>query len=816
MKKKSTILHMTAAFCAAAVMTMSHTPILQVLGETVSHTKDQASSYVVADWKFNQKNSSGSLENNDLTIEDQSGNDNDLRLVTSSNGAKAADFLSFEDHSITGKDGSIRFNGLKPEQNEEMSSLSGTEKEEYVKNTLEYAYFETVDGAEVNTEKFEDGYTIELVYMLPSDFNASDAWMNILSREGSGAQLGSGQWDYEGHHGTMQVNISNCKEIQYMTQNAANSKFNSTVWSLAMDNGGAWYHIVITCDGNGDEIKAYLNSGEGFRNYTGGGMDGMYAAQDSGKFRIGATISDHTYQWADSETTDMLTKLLRGNLQEVRISEGELDQSQWLYSDTSEYTSAIGNNNQFQLKNPDNYTFGFLPDTQNTIKFTPEVSNAATEWLVKNGASIGLKGLVHEGDLVENWDDPVQWENTQNAFMPLVDAGIPFLALPGNHDSDGSHFDSYNANFGMDSEYAQKTQGDVVYENGDGRHIANYRLVNGGSYQYLLLQLPYDPTDEEFAWMESVLQKYANTPTIISSHNIFSCSDSSPDVVTLNEVGDKFWSIAKKYDSVFMMTAGHNHGSGFIDLTNDAGNPVIGMLVDYQFSYNGGNAWYRFAEMDETNNKIYFQTFSPYEASRTAEEKTSAFDVNFLTGAGNEKTYDFNFSERFDFAKPESVKITSLPDKLTYEIGEAADYTGLQVEAVTAEGARSVDLADCDITGFDSSVSGKKTITVTYCGVSASFTITVKEKAQNPDESKPGESKPEESQPDGDMQNPDSSQPEENTPSQTNPDDTDKGKNPSTGENSLVPVYIALAVLTGGWAVYLLYRKKSIHSSDEE
>ena len=798
MKNKNNLLRRVASLCALSVAVVSSGAALQV-----SANSGETPSYVVADWKFNQDSSTGSLDDNSLIVEDQSGNNNDLQLVTSANGAKATDFLSFENNSITGEGSSIRFNGLKPEQEEQMSNLSGTEKEDYVKNDLEYAYFQTVDGAAINTDSFENGYTIELVYMLPSDFNASDAWMNILAREGSGAQLGSGQWDYEGHHGTMQINISNCKEIQYMTQNAANNKFNSTVWSLSMDNGGAWYHIVITCDENGDAIKAYLNSGEGFRNFTDGGMDGMFAAQDSGKFRIGATISNHTYQWADSATTDMLTKLLRGNLQEVRISEGELDQSQWLYSDTSEYTSQIGNNEEYQLKNPENYTIGFFPDTQNTIKFTPEVSNMATNWLVENGNSIGLRGLVHLGDLVENWDAEDQWQNARTAFTPLVEAGIPFVTLPGNHDTDGSTFNDYIDHFGADSEFAQKTQGEVVFENGDGRHVANYRFIDGRSYEYLLIQLPYDPNDAEFEWMEQVLQQYPNTPTIISSHNIFSCSDSSPDEVTLNEVGDRFWNIAKKYDSVFMMAAGHNHGSGFIDLVNDAGHPVIGMLVDYQFSYNGGNAWYRFAEMDEINNKIYFRTFSPYEASRTDEEKTSAFDVNFLTGAGNEKTYDFNFAERFAFATPESVSITRLPDKLVYNIGDEADFSGMEVTVQTADGSRVVDLADCTVTGFDSTTSGEKTITVTYCGVSATFTITVNEEEQT------GPSD-EEQNPGSDVSTPDDSQnqdtPDDNTSS------TQKPENPYTGDSAVSPAILVVLAAVGGCAAVLFGKKKSFHS----
>ena len=133
---------------------------------------------------------------------------------------------------------------------------------------------------------------------------------------------------------------------------------------------------------------------------------------------------------------------------------------------------------------------------------------------------------------------------------------------------------------------------------------------------------------------------------------------------------------------MFLITAGHNHGSGFIDLTNDYGNPVIGMLVDYQFSYNGGNAWYRFVEMDEGQNEIHFSTFSPYEASRTEEEKTGYFDLNFMTGSGNERTYDFDFADRFGFAI-NAISVSG-PEKTVYRVGDELDLSGMTVTAPRA------------------------------------------------------------------------------------------------------------------------------------
>ena len=734
-QKRKNLKAALAMFAAAAMLGGAALAALPAYAMAAEQAEGTAEAPVVyADWKFDGASSTGSLGDNTLKVKDASGNGNDLELVVSANGAKASDFLSFESASMTGDAaaGSMKFKGLKEDDLEQLDNLTGEERENYILNDLGYAYLRTVDGAPINSQKFEDGYTIEIVFMMPEDYDASDAWMNILAREGSGANLGSGQWDYEGHHGTMQVNISNCKEIQYMTQNAANSKFNSTLWGLSMDNGGAWYHIAITCDAEGDALRAYTNSGESFRNYTGGGMDGMYASEeqpDGGKFRIGAVISDASYRWCDSsEGNDLLTKLLRGNIQEIRISEGELSQDSWLL-DPAEHVGTFGNNNPYGLKNAGNYTFAFLPDTQNTIKFTPEVSEAATRWMTENREDVGLRATVHVGDLVENWDSPEQWQSAQKAFLPLAEAGIPSAYVPGNHDINSNTAEVYRTYFGEDSDYADAVaEGgfDVVFEPADGasRGAGSYMFVEGGSYTYLFVQMMYEPNDDELDWLDAVLSQYSAYPTVITSHNIFSCSDSKPDECDLNEQGERIWSVARRHDNVFMLTAGHNHGSGFIDLENDFGNPVIGMLVDYQFSYNGGNAWYRFMEMDESADKIYFSTFSPYEASREESEKTGYFDLNFMTGIGNERTYDFDFSERFSFQNTVALSL-SAPAKTVYRTGETLDLTGLEVTAISPSLARSV--SGYTVSAPDMSAPGMKTVTVTYGGRTASFNIYVEE-----------------------------------------------------------------------------------------
>jgi len=74
------------------------------------------------------------------------------------------------------------------------------------------------------------------------------------------------------------------------------------------------------------------------------------------------------------------------------------------------------------------------------------------------------------------------------------------------------------------------------------------------------------------------------------------------------------------------------------------------------------------------------------------------------------------------------IAVTTPPNKVEYEIGEALDLTGLVVTATFSDGSTSVVNAnDFTVTGFDSSAEGEITLTVTYNGKSATFTVTIVE-----------------------------------------------------------------------------------------
>lgn len=95
------------------------------------------------------------------------------------------------------------------------------------------------------------------------------------------------------------------------------------------------------------------------------------------------------------------------------------------------------------------------------------------------------------------------------------------------------------------------------------------------------------------------------------------------------------------------------------------------------------------------------------------------------------------------------IRITSFPSKVYYKIGETFDPSGLTVAKVRQDGTEK-EITDYDISGFDSSTAGSKTITVSYNvtvnGVtrfvgSDNFKIRVTNDGKNPfDDSSSGDS----------------------------------------------------------------------------
>ena len=593
---------------AAAELRFVASELYNAASETIQKVRE--SQYVEADWVFSPDQTYGTIADGTLKIIDQSGHGNDLKMQTYGEG-DWEEYISFSKDSMTGESGSMVFDG-------DSTNKTGAD-------------FITVDDAPINDNEFRKGYTLEFIYYFPEDWTAADQWMSLMGRQGSGGG------NPETEQGTMYASISNCKEIQFITGNADGShRMSSAAWSVTMDEGGVWYHIAIVSDGH--EIATYVNGCEAFRDYVSDEMVGMYADPEDGRFRVGSS-------WWDG-----IDKFLQGSLQEIRISSQALEKADWLVPNPEDYVGEFGSNETYALRDEDNYNIVLIPDTQNCVEFCGEeggVMDTAVKELINIVGDLNVIGVVGLGDIVDD-NNVEQYATARRIFYQLPEAGVKTLLQPGNHDGWMSS-GSYSQTFGAGSDWAEKLTNDYLttYD------WSGCMFVQGGDRIYMIMSIAneggktsWNGNNRELNWFKSMLEKYQNIPTIVTTHDVQNCSDTEPSAIKLSSQGQKLWDLVRGYDQVFMMVGGHSHGSGVEILKNDNGKDVISILTDFQFSYNGGNGWFRFLEFDEDANKIYYSVYSLYAASLDEDEKTF-FDVNFLTGEGNEGEIDWNFEERF-------------------------------------------------------------------------------------------------------------------------------------------------------------------------
>ena len=82
----------------------------------------------------------------------------------------------------------------------------------------------------------------------------------------------------------------------------------------------------------------------------------------------------------------------------------------------------------------------------------------------------------------------------------------------------------------------------------------------------------------------------------------------------------------------------------------------------------------------------------------------------------------------YDYTSPvtiSSISIQSKPTKTVYTVGEKFDASGLKIKVTMSDGTAKTITSGFTLSNPDMSTAGTKTVTVTYSGKTASFTITV-------------------------------------------------------------------------------------------
>ncbi|WP_020135542.1 LamG-like jellyroll fold domain-containing protein [Streptomyces sp. 351MFTsu5.1] len=157
------------------------------------------------------------------TVHDLSGRGNDLTVVSVGGGSLG---WSADHHPDQPGHGSLEFQGWK-------SPLKG-------------AYLQTVDKAPLNSAVFKDGYTIEVFYRMPADWDPDhNAWAGLVSRRGTGGAAGKTGDDPDEPLATL--SLSNDREPQWAMR-PLNQQGIATNWGQETPLE-TWWHLAVVNDG---------------------------------------------------------------------------------------------------------------------------------------------------------------------------------------------------------------------------------------------------------------------------------------------------------------------------------------------------------------------------------------------------------------------------------------------------------------------------------------------------------------------------------------------------------------------------------------
>ncbi|MEU9173420.1 LamG-like jellyroll fold domain-containing protein [Streptomyces sp. NPDC048420] len=211
------------------------------------------------------------------TVRDLSGRGNDLTVVSVGGGSLG---WSADHHPDQPGHGSLEFQGYK-------SPLKG-------------AYLQTVDKAPINSAVFKDGYTIEVFYRMPADWDPDhNAWAGLVSRRGTGGAAGKTADDPDEPLATL--SLSNDREPQWAMR-PLNQEGIATNWGQETPLE-TWWHLAVVNDGKHTTLY----------------VQGCPVVRNPKASAVGITSVSEPWLLGGYTYADKIDQIFHGRLGDVRI-----------------------------------------------------------------------------------------------------------------------------------------------------------------------------------------------------------------------------------------------------------------------------------------------------------------------------------------------------------------------------------------------------------------------------------------------------------------------------------------------------------------
>jgi hypothetical protein len=290
------------------------------------------------------------------------------------------------------------------------------------------------------------------------------------------------------------------------------------------------------------------------------------------------------------------------------------------------------------------FTIILIPDTQRYwTTGNEEIAYNQTKWIVENKDKLNIQTVVHLGDIVDNPNVEGQWIRADRMMKILDNDRIPYIALVGNHDvrnpysSTERDYTNFQKYFPDSRIIANQTlQTEKITSNGANM----YAYLTVGENEFLIVSMEYCPTLDVIEQVNEVIREHKDKRVILATH-AFLRSDGTWTSVTGGGVCTKIqgtddystvgiWElVVYPNPNIFLVVSGHSSGESKRVDANIAGKPVQQIVIDHQSRKNGGDGLLKLITFDPSEDKIYFETYSPWlDSYETKPRSKFSFDYD--------------------------------------------------------------------------------------------------------------------------------------------------------------------------------------------
>lgn len=301
------------------------------------------------------------------------------------------------------------------------------------------------------------------------------------------------------------------------------------------------------------------------------------------------------------------------------------------------------------------------------------------DWIIANQPRMNIQYLFHDGDIID--DEPLipEWENADNAYKKLDDAGIPYGILAGNHDVGhlSGDYTNYCKYFG-----ASRYENRPWYGGNNKDNRQHYDLITVGGIDFIMLYTGWGIEDEEIDWMNEVLSQYPERKAILNFHEYLLASGGLGE-----EPQWVYDEVVSKNPNVCMVLSGHYHNAQTVvshfddDGDGIAERNVYQMLFDYQGLAEGGMGYMRLMHFDLDGQRIVVRTYSPSLDDYDAKDNSNLGGEAIV----GEEDFEIPFEELGIVSKEKVLSTTDLDVNVytdqvigkveNVESGSKAEYT---------------------------------------------------------------------------------------------------------------------------------------------